>query len=153
MAFVGLAPRLHCRGLRVRCCSLEGSNDKKAKVEEAIFALRTDLPRQYDAVFSLDFSIFADDVTFDDPWTKIRGKLNYRGMLYTLAAIKAVFFSDAVFDLSSCELAEDDTKIRTRWLTKGRLRLIDREISLSGTDYFHLDDEGQIVRHESLWDS
>jgi len=74
-------------------------------------------------------------------------------MLYTLAAIKAVFFSDAVFELSSCKLVEDETKIRTRWLTRGRLRLIDKEISLSGTDYFHLDDEGKIVRHESLWDS
>jgi len=36
-------------------------------------------------------------------------------MLYTLAAIKAVFFSDAVFELSSCKLVEDETKIRTRY--------------------------------------
>mmetsp|Transcript_14818 Transcript_14818/g.60228 ORF Transcript_14818/g.60228 Transcript_14818/m.60228 type:complete len:136 (-) Transcript_14818:1827-2234(-) len=115
MAFVGLAPRLHSRGLTVRCCSLEGSNYKRAKAEEAIFALRTDLPRQYDAVFSLDFTIFSDDVRCDDPWTKFSGKLNYRGMLYTLAAIKAVFFSDAVFELSSCKLVEDETKIRTRY--------------------------------------
>lgn len=40
--------------------------------------LRKDLMRQYDEPNNLDWSIFDNQVSFDDPMTKLRGKLMYR---------------------------------------------------------------------------
>lgn len=69
---------------------LENESETDQRSKEVLEILRMDLPRQYDAINKMDFSIFSDDVRFDDPWTKINGKLNYRGMLYTIFAIGKV---------------------------------------------------------------
>lgn len=50
----------------------------QAAREEVVKTLARDLARQYDAPRELDFSIFDDRVTFDDPTTQLKGKLLYR---------------------------------------------------------------------------
>lgn len=63
----------------------------RAARQEVVKVLARDLARQYEAPLDLDFSIYDDKVTFDDPTTQLNGKLMYR-----------VCFSDGT---SNCWLA------------------------------------------------
>lgn len=50
----------------------------EAARQEVRNILERDLSRQYDAPLRLDWSIYDDNVTFDDPTTKLDGKLMYK---------------------------------------------------------------------------
>ena len=50
----------------------------QAAREEVVKVLAIDLARQYEAPREMDFSIYDDKVTFDDPTTKLQGKLMYK---------------------------------------------------------------------------
>lgn len=53
-------------------------NSLQAARKEVVRTLAKDLRRQYEAPLTMDFSIFDNNVTFDDPTTKLNGKLLYR---------------------------------------------------------------------------
>lgn len=53
-------------------------NSLQAAREEVVKVLARDLTRQYDAPLAMDFSIFDNNVTFDDPTTKLNNKLLYK---------------------------------------------------------------------------
>mmetsp|Transcript_1166 Transcript_1166/g.3617 ORF Transcript_1166/g.3617 Transcript_1166/m.3617 type:complete len:151 (-) Transcript_1166:72-524(-) len=144
MAFVSVGAGRTTRNRKLAVCQAE-----QARLQEITSTLKKDLPRQYDEVTDLDFSIYTGNMKFDDPWTKLRGKLLYRGMLLTIFFIKSLVFSQAEFDLHSCDIVETD-KIRTTWTTRGRTRL-GQKLELDGTDYFHVNDDGLVYRHESQW--
>lgn len=70
--FSPVCPR---RSKRLR---LQMMNSLRAAREEVVKTLVKDLAQQYEAPLAMDFSIFDDNVTFDDPTTKLRGKSLYK---------------------------------------------------------------------------
>lgn len=50
----------------------------KEQREEIMHVLKRDLLRQYDEPRQLNWDIYDDDITFDDPATQLSGKLQYR---------------------------------------------------------------------------
>jgi len=133
-----------------------GSSEKSWNEEacaRTLEILRKDLPEQY--ARSVDLSIYAKDVRFDDPVTKLRGKLRYRGMLTILRVLVGVVATGgtAEFALDSIELVRARCAIVTTWRTAARVRFGRRGwVRISGTDVFHLDGAtGLVLRHESQW--
>jgi hypothetical protein len=145
-----------------RMCSLEC--DKRRILD----TLRRDLVRQYDAPWTIDFSIYSDRVRFTDPVTRLPPNLLlYKGMIFVIAAIIAVLFrpTSARFIVESCDLESGDeecpngriiTRFRTiastRWSSPSSPPLL-----ISGTDRFWLEKdsrsgEPRISYHESSWD-
>ncbi|OSX76258.1 hypothetical protein BU14_0200s0013, partial [Porphyra umbilicalis] len=115
------------------CARTAGARPLDAAAEATLTTLLADLPRQYDG--DLDWSIYAPDIVFDDPVTLLRGRLSYRGMLLTLRLLAAVATTSADFEVRSADRVAADV-LRT----------------MSGVDYFHLDEGGRVARHESQWD-
>jgi Uncharacterized conserved protein (DUF2358) len=133
-------------------------------------ALKRDLPRQYDRPQTMDFSIYDRRILFTDPMTRLKGWLNYAGMIWTIAVLARVVFrpSTVSFELSECcvdgmSTGDDNVKadtgceiVRTRFATKGETRWASSTtppLVISGTDRFHVSlKTGKITRHESLWD-
>lgn len=147
----------------------EQLTNRNQKLENVIRILELELPRQYEDDFSWD--IYSDDVLFADPVTLMRGKLQYRGMIFTLRILTATAFqpSTAVFILHSIEEVpldyltqsqygpraslEDKESlgaIRTVWTTKGRT-LWGKNFQISGDDVFRINESGRIFSHESAW--
>lgn len=46
--------------------------------EAVLHVLEHDLPKQYDNPRQLNWCIYDDDITFDDPVTQLSGKLQYK---------------------------------------------------------------------------
>ncbi|KAK1859621.1 hypothetical protein I4F81_002215 [Pyropia yezoensis] len=121
-----------------------------AAAARTLATLRVDLPAQYDA--PLDWSIYAPSIVFDDPVTVLRGRLPYRGMINTLRVAAAVATREATFEVRAADRVSPSL-LRTVWVTRVVLRWGGgRAVELSGVDYFHLDADGRVTRHESQWD-
>lgn len=119
-------------------------------VARTLATLRVDLPAQYDA--PLNWSVYAPSIVFDDPVTVLRGRLAYRGMIGTLRVAAAVATREASFQVRAADRVSPSL-LRTVWVTRVVLRWGGgRAVELSGVDYFHLDGDGRVTRHESQWD-
>lgn len=139
------------------------------QVHLIIKTLSEDLPRQYEA--DMDWSVYADSVTFVDPVTKLRGLLLYRGMISTIRLLTSTVFepSTILFRLLSIDEIsaggitlskysplpfeadhEALAAVRTLWETTGTSRW-GKKLFISGDDVFRIGKEGKIVSHESAW--
>eukprot|EP00177_Eucheuma_denticulatum_P003974 GFKZ01007180.1.p1 GENE.GFKZ01007180.1~~GFKZ01007180.1.p1 ORF type:complete len:185 (-),score=13.98 GFKZ01007180.1:696-1250(-) len=130
------------------------SNSLLAARQEVARILARDLARQYESPLSIDFSVYDENVTFDDPTTKLKGKLMYKGMILTigLVIVPYLFKRDTVFELNDCELTEDGKRVRTTFVTKGTTRW-GSPVVISGEDFFWFGERSsQIIRHQSTWD-
>lgn len=88
VSFVARVPMLHSikpHSVRIHqrngCCmtsNVQLQPELLAARRRVTEVLRKDLMRQYDEPNNLDWSIFDNQVSFDDPMTKLRGKLMYR---------------------------------------------------------------------------
>lgn len=82
----------------------------------------------------------------------LRGRLPYRGMINTLRVAAAVATREATFEVRAADRVSPSL-LRTVWVTRVVLRWGGgRAVELSGVDYFHLDADGRVTRHESQWD-
>lgn len=63
----------------------------QAAREQVMKVLAIDLARQYQAPREMDFSIYDDKVTFDDPTTKLQGKLMYKVSLSSAKRAHVVY--------------------------------------------------------------
>lgn len=68
--------QLLCRR-KVKNVVIRMSDSLNASRQEVMKILVRDLTKQYDTPLDLDWSIYDEKVSFDDPATKIYGKLNY----------------------------------------------------------------------------
>lgn len=145
-----------------------------AAAERVAQLLKRDLPLQYTSPQAMDFSIYDRRLLFTDPMTRLEGKLNYRGMIWTIAFMSRLLFrpSTVSFELAECRvvLRNDEVVynakeagdsggayVLTRFTTKGETRwasLGSRPVVISGCDKFHLSSSSQphILWHESSWD-
>ena len=128
------------------------------KRQSIVKKLAADLPTQYAAPLAMDWSIYNARITFDDPLTKLSGLFLYKSMIMFLALTVRFCFKDgtAQFLLHSCELTDDERKIRTTFTTRGTTKW-GANLVISGEDYFWLDQDDSrgkvtIVRHQSMWD-
>ncbi|GAB0491509.1 hypothetical protein MMPV_002763 [Pyropia vietnamensis] len=86
-----------------------------AAAARTLSTLVVDLPAQYDS--SLDWSVYAHDIIFDDPVTVLRGRLAYRGMIGTLRVAAAVATREATFELRAADRVAP-LLLRTVWVTR-----------------------------------
>lgn len=112
----------------------------------------------------MDFSVYAPDVRFTDPMTSLRGRLAYRGMIWTIALLARVLFVPATvtFTLAEDPRVVDDGGddgsgyVLTRYATSGKTRWAGAAtppLVISGVDKFHLSPATRrICWHESAWD-
>uniref|UniRef100_A0A7S1TE68 Uncharacterized protein n=1 Tax=Compsopogon caeruleus TaxID=31354 RepID=A0A7S1TE68_9RHOD len=122
--------------------------------DDVAAVLLHDLPRQYR--HDLDWSIYADDITFDDPVTHLRGKLRYRGMIAVLRLLVAVAFVPHTCTFLVQRISWDVSHVTTDWSSSGQTRW-GSLVNISGTDIFHLTGPNktsnayQVRRHQSTW--
>lgn len=117
----------------------------------------------------MDFGLYGRTILFTDPLTRLRGVINYTGMIWTIAVVARVLFRPETvsFELEGCEVVQAEegeetgeegcgVYVRTRFVTKGETRWSGRgsdPVVISGTDKFHLTSEhDKITWHESAWD-
>ncbi|MBD2249901.1 DUF2358 domain-containing protein [Nostoc parmelioides] len=92
------------------------------------------------------YSIYAEDVYFQDPLNKFRGITRYKQMINFMQT----WFLNIKMDLHDIQPLED--KIKTEWTLSWNTPLPWKpRISISGWSELGLDSEGLIVSHIDYW--
>lgn len=128
-------------------------------------ALEQDLRGQWASPLSLNFDLFSAGIRFTDPMSRLEGKAQYRGMLWSIGLLLRLLFrpGTAQFRLESCSLEPGDAecpegRILTRFHSTARTRWGRHSMVICGTDRFWLSREPcseyglRISYHESIWD-
>eukprot|EP00897_Mesotaenium_endlicherianum_P002796 jgi/Mesen1/2544/ME000161S01593 len=168
------SPSITNKNRNMRCRASKSSRQSSesrldAKVVEIMEILKGDLPDQYQK--EMDWSIYDSSVIFVDPVTRLKGKLPYRGMIFTLRWLTSGLFEEATatFELFSIQevdkgaattsaygpkdlgqRVECKRAIRTVWATRGTTRW-GKLFEITGDDIFRVDKNGKLVTHESAW--
>lgn len=96
--------------------------------------------------FDQTYSIYAEDVYFEDPLNKFRGLDRYK---QTIAFIRT-WFVDPKLDLH--DIRRQDDVIETRWTLSWNTPLPWKpRIAISGWSELRLNAEGSIVSHIDYW--
>ncbi|PXF46740.1 hypothetical protein BWQ96_03431 [Gracilariopsis chorda] len=123
-------------------------------VQEVAQRLRNDLPNLFNSKLDTHYSIYSDDVLFEDPLNKFRGVQRYKSNISFLGS--SFVFSDAelrLFDLLI--IGDEQNIIRTRWRLSMLVNFPWRPcISFTGqSDYVVNLSTGKVVEHIDYWDS
>lgn len=114
-----------------------------------IQTLKQDLPTLFEKDISYD--IYSQDIYFQDPVNKFKGKFNYRIIFWTLRFHAQLFFTEIHFDLHEVKPVEDE--IVATWTVHGSLRLPWKAgILFNGWSNYKLNGENLIYEHIDTWD-
>jgi Uncharacterized conserved protein (DUF2358) len=131
------------------CCGGE-CVEYQLQVEQDIETLKQDLPTLFQKDISYD--IYTQDIYFQDPVNKFKGKLNYRIIFWTLRFHAQLFFTEINFDLHEVYQSAQDT-ILAKWTVRGILRLPWKaKIFFNGYSTYKLNQDGFIYEHIDTWD-
>jgi Uncharacterized conserved protein (DUF2358) len=120
------------------------------QVTQVLETLKADLPTLFEQDISYD--IYTDNIYFQDPVNKFKGKINYRIIFWTLRFHAKLFFTEIYFDLHDVEHTADDT-IMANWTVRGSLRVPWRAtIFFNGYSTYKLNKNGFISEHIDTWD-
>nr|WP_315871037.1 DUF2358 domain-containing protein [Trichocoleus desertorum] len=112
--------------------------------------LREDLPTLFEQDISYD--IYTQDILFQDPVNRFKGKFNYRIIFWTLRFHGRLFFTELFFDLHDVVQPALDTVLAT-WTVRGQLRVPWKaSIFFNGYSTYKLTPEGLIYEHIDTWD-
>lgn len=124
--------------------------DYKAQVEQAIETLNRELPFLFEQ--DLSYDIYAQDIEFQDPVNRFKGKFNYRIIFWTLRFHGQLFFTHLTFDLHDLYQNAEDT-ILAHWTVRGILRVPWKaQILFNGQSTYKLNPEGLIYDHQDEWE-
>jgi len=122
----------------------------QSQITKVIAILKQDLPTLFEQDISYD--IYTQDIYFQDPVNKFKGKLNYRIIFWTLRFHGQLFFTEIHFDLHDVYQAQADTII-ANWTVRGTLRVPWKaRIFFNGYSTYKLTEEGLIYEHVDRWD-
>ena len=125
-------------------------NQYQSQVEEVIETLQKDLPTLF--VKDISYEIYTNDIYFQDPVNRFKGKFNYRIIFWTLRFHGRLFFTELFFDLHDVKQTAEDI-ITANWTVRGILRLPWKARMLfNGDSTYKLTKEGLIYNHLDTWD-
>ena len=120
------------------------------QVKRVLETLKTDLPTLFERDISYD--IYTNNICFQDPVNKFKGKINYRIIFWTLRFHAKLFFTEIHFDLHDVKQTDDDT-IMANWTVRGVLRVPWKtSIFFNGYSRYELNKDGLIYEHIDTWD-
>jgi hypothetical protein len=119
-------------------------------VEFVIQTLWLDLPTLFER--DISYTIYTNDIFFQDPVNTFKGKLNYRIIFWTLRFHARLFFTQIFFDLHDISQPTPTTLLAT-WTVRGSLRVPwSSQLFFNGTSTYTLTSDGLINRHIDTWD-
>eukprot|EP00741_Cyanophora_paradoxa_P020306 tig00021244_g19599.t1 len=122
-------------------------------VSRIVDLLKHELPSMFEPGNSVDYSIYAQDVFFQDPLNKFNGIGKYRQNISFLQT----FFKDSKLDLHDIYTdvtAGGEDVVVTRWTLSMTAPFPWRpRLAFTGTSEYVLGPEGTVVRHIDKWDS
>ncbi len=122
----------------------------QSQVERVVEILKEDLPTLFEKDISYD--IYTQDIYFQDPVNKFKGKTNYRIIFWTLRFHAQLFFTKINFDLHNVYQADEDTII-ANWTVRGVLRVPWKaRVFFNGYSKYKLNQDGLIYEHIDTWD-
>ena len=122
----------------------------QSQVEEVIETLQKDLPTLFEK--DISYNIYTQDIYFQDPVNRFKGKFNYRIIFWTLRFHGRLFFTELFFDLHDVKQTAEDI-ITANWTVRGILRLPWKARMLfNGDSTYKLTKEGLIYNHLDTWD-
>ncbi|MBD2180897.1 DUF2358 domain-containing protein [Aerosakkonema funiforme] len=122
----------------------------RSQVEQILNTLKKDLPTLFEKDISYD--IYSQDIYFQDPVNKFKGKFNYRIIFWTLRFHAKLFFTEIYFDLHDVNQTEPDI-ILANWTVRGILRLPWKaRIFFNGYSTYKLNKDILIYEHIDIWD-
>jgi len=120
------------------------------QVEKVIETLQKDLPTLFEKDISYD--IYTQDIYFQDPVNRFKGKFNYRIIFWTLRFHAQLFFTEIFFDLHDVKQTEQEI-IKAYWTVRGTLRLPWKaRLFFNGDSTYTLTQEALIYNHLDTWD-
>ena len=120
------------------------------QVEKVIETLQKDLPTLFEKDISYD--IYTQDIYFQDPVNRFKGKFNYRIIFWTLRFHAQLFFTEIFFDLHDVKQTEQEI-IKAYWTVRGTLRLPWKaRLFFNGDSTYTLTQDALIYNHLDTWD-
>lgn len=120
------------------------------QVKQALETLKAELPTLFEK--DISYAIYTQDIYFQDPVNKFKGKLNYRIIFWTLRFHARLFFTEIYFDLHEVGQIDSST-ILAQWTVRGVLRVPWKaRIFFNGYSTYKLNQEGLIYEHIDTWD-
>ncbi|MGE5655482.1 MAG: DUF2358 domain-containing protein [Actinomycetota bacterium] len=120
------------------------------QVKQALETLKAELPTLFEK--DISYAIYTQDIYFQDPVNKFKGKLNYRIIFWTLRFHARLFFTEIYFDLHEVGQIDSST-ILAKWTVRGVLRVPWKaRIFFNGYSTYKLNQEGLIYEHIDTWD-
>ena len=121
-----------------------------AQVEGVVETLKKDLPTLFEKDISYD--IYTQDIYFQDPVNKFKGKTNYHIIFWTLRFHAQLFFTKIYFDLHDVSQTASDT-ILAKWTVRGVLRVPWKaRVFFNGDSTYTLTQDALIYNHRDTWD-
>lgn len=122
----------------------------QSQVQRVVETLKEDLPTLFEKDISYD--IYTQDIYFQDPVNKFKGKTNYRIIFWTLRFHGQLFFTKIYFDLHEVYQTASDT-IRANWTVRGILRVPWKaRVFFNGYSTYKLNKDSLIYKHIDTWD-
>ncbi|NES19763.1 MAG: DUF2358 domain-containing protein [Symploca sp. SIO3E6] len=126
------------------------STEAQLQVAKVIETLQQDLPTLFKQ--DISYHIYTQDIYFQDPISRFRGKFNYRIIFWTLRFHARLFFTEIYFDVHDVYQQDQDT-IKVDWTVRGILRLPWKSrLFFNGNSTYKLTKEGLIYNHLDIWD-
>lgn len=126
------------------------TQEYQAQVEQVMQTLRNDLPTLFER--DISYNIYTQDILFQDPVNRFKGKVNYRIIFWTLRFHGRLFFTELFFDLHDVAHPKPDVVLAT-WTVRGKLRVPWKaKIFFNGYSTYKLTPEGLIYEHIDTWD-
>jgi hypothetical protein len=120
------------------------------QVKQVVETLKKDLPTLFEK--DISYNIYTQDIYFQDPVNKFKGKMNYRIIFWTLRFHAQLFFSKIYFDLHEVHQTDKDT-ILAKWTVRGVLRVPWKaRLFFNGDSTYSLNQDGLIYKHIDTWD-
>jgi Uncharacterized conserved protein (DUF2358) len=120
------------------------------QIQQVIQTLKEDLPTLFEKDISYD--IYTQDIFFQDPVNKFKGKRNYHIIFWTLRFHAQLFFTKIFFDLHEVEQSNEDIII-AKWTVRGILRVPWKaKIFFNGYSTYKLNQDCLIYEHIDTWD-
>ncbi|MUG94477.1 DUF2358 domain-containing protein [Scytonema sp. UIC 10036] len=120
------------------------------QVERVIKTLKQDLPTLFEK--DISYEIYTQDISFQDPVNKFKGKFSYRIIFWTLRFHAQLFFTKIFFDLHEVSQSDKDT-ILAKWTVRGILRVPWKaKVYFNGYSTYKLNQNTLIYEHIDTWD-
>ncbi len=124
--------------------------ENQSQLIRVIETLKQDLPTLFQKDISYD--IYTQDIYFQDPVNKFKGKVNYRIIFWTLRFHAQLFFTKIYFDLHDVEQSDEET-ILAKWTVRGILRVPWKaKVFFNGYSTYKLNQDVLIYEHLDTWD-